>query len=227
MVNLVLLTAKPESGTVLERHYGVSTDTYTWVRFESSTGEFEPWVGIFPNAPVAFFSTAVSIGRGPTALVVACGQGYVVDVFTGAVIRMTPWDYAYSAASVPDRDFVVVANTTEIWGTYEDREQYARLSTPWFTPLDHRAIPTEAESEEYERVALDGIVFETVTAHELRGKVWWPNGWHNFTLDFDTWVVRQEGPVAGAADSFQAIEGRGGYPTSSRYYEWMSQHWLR
>jgi hypothetical protein len=213
MVSLVLLTAKPESGTVLERRYGVSGDTNTWVRFESSTGQFEPWVGVFPNADVAFFSTAVPIGSGPTALVVARGQGYVVNAVTGALIRLTPWDYAYSAASVPDRDFVVVADTTGIWGTYEDREHYAHMLEPWL-------------ADEYDRVALDGIVFEEVTARELRGKVWWPDGWHDFTLDFDTWVVQQRGPVAAAPDSFQAVEGRGGYPTSTRYYEWMSQHWL-
>jgi hypothetical protein len=214
MLNLVLLTVKPESGTILERRYGVSSDTNTWVRFESSTGQFEPWVGVFPNAPVAFFSAAVPMGAGPTALVVARGQGYVVNALTGALIRTTPWDYAYSAVSVPNRDFAVVANTTEIWGTYEDREQYARLLEPWFT------------GEDYERVALDGIVFETVTARELGGKVWWENGWHDFTLDFDTWIVQQKGPVAAGPNSFKAVEGRGGYPTSTRYYEWMSQHWL-
>jgi hypothetical protein len=213
MVNLMLLTAKPEPGSILERRYGVSTDTNTWVRFESTTGQFDPWVGVFPNADVAFFSTAVPFGSGPAALVIARGQGYVVNAFTGALIRTTDWDYAYSAVSVPDREFVVVANTTDIWGTYEDREQYAHELEPWFTGND-------------DRIALDGIVFETVTARELRGKVWYPDGWYDFTLDFETWAVQRRGPVAAAPDSFQAVEGRGGYPTSTRYYEWMSQHWL-
>jgi hypothetical protein len=226
MVNLVLLTTKPEPGTVLERRYGVSDDTNTWVRFESSTGEFEPWVGIFPNAPVAFFSTAVRMGSGPIALVVARGQGYLVNAFTGALIRTTPWDYAYSAVSVPDRDFVVVANTTDIWATYEDRDHYARVLTPWFTPLGGWGNPTQPEPDDYERVALDGIVFETVTAQELRGKVWWPDGWYDFTLKFDSWLVQHQGPVAQAPDAFQAIEGRGGYPTSTQYYQWMAKHWL-
>jgi hypothetical protein len=214
MVNLVLLTAKPEPGSLLERRYGASTDTSIWVRFESTTGQFEPWVGVFPNGPLAFFSAAVPFGSGPAALVVAGGQGFVVNAFTGALIRTTDWDYAYSAVSVPDREFVVVANTTDIWATYEDREQYARMSDP-------------RSATQYDRVALDGIVFETVTARELRGKVWWEDGWYDFTLDFDTWVLQRRGPVAAASDFFQAVEGRGGYPTSTRYYEWMAQHWLR
>ena len=66
------------------------------VRFE--LGDGTEWVGVFGNAEQATYHAAVPFPDDvTTALVIAGGQGYVVDARIGTLLRKTPWSYAYSA----------------------------------------------------------------------------------------------------------------------------------
>ena len=227
MLESRLLTAKPPPGSVPESSFTPSARANTWVRFSDSAGAFEDWVGVFGNAEVAFFSAAVPFADGRHALIVAGGQGYVVDAHSRALVRRTPWSYSYSAWAVPGRAFVMVASNCALWATTIQGERAARLSEPWFTSREKHGQSLSATERDHERVALDGLVFEAVDTTQLRGHAWWPDGWHPFVLDFDTWRLEQSAPVAQTFEAHQAQQGRGGYPTSREYYDWMASHWLR
>jgi hypothetical protein len=224
MILVELLDTKPMSGDYPERYYGRTGRINTWVRFEPSGAD--AWVGVFPNGSVAYYSAAVPFGDGRHVLVIAQGQGYLVDGITGGLVRETPWSYSYSAVTVPDQPFVAVADVRAIWTTSLQSDRYAVLEKPWFTRLDGRGDPMPPTQEDRERVALDGIVFGDVDGRQLAGHVWWPNGWYAFTLEFASWQMIQTGPVASEWDAFQAQPGRGGFPTSQAYYDWMSRYWL-
>lgn len=179
-MRLQILSHPPISGTYRERHYD-AVGPCTWVLFDDEEGE--EWVGVFGSAGLASSSSAVPFGDdlGRTVLVVAQGQGYIIDTATGALIRKTPWDYAYPALTVPERDFVVVADVCEIWATYRDRDVPAIPVEPHFTGDPNR-------------VALDGILFAQATPDELTGKVWDMDGWYSFRLRFDLMRV-ERGPL--------------------------------
>jgi hypothetical protein len=180
-VRTQILPHPPISGTYRERHYD-AVGPCTWVLFDNEEGE--EWVGVFGSEGLASSSSAVPFGDdvGRTVLVVARGQGYIVNAVTGALIRKTPWDYAYPALTVPDRDFVMVADVTEIWATYRDRDVPAIPAEPLF------------DAGAPNRVALDGIVFDQATPDELTGKVWDMDGWYSFRLRFDS-MRAERGPL--------------------------------
>jgi hypothetical protein len=169
-----LLHAPPMSGTVLERHFEVSARKNEWVRFTDDDGA--EWVGVFGSGEISGYSAVVPFAddNGRTVLVVAGGQGYVVDATSGSLLRRTPWDYAQQAMSVPGRDFVLVADTTELWaaGRQEDRLAWRR-EPGWYDA--NQTAPTH-------RVALDGIRFDAVTSNALTGRVWELDGWYAFRL---------------------------------------------
>lgn len=175
-----LLYHPPISSTYCERHYD-AVGICTWVLFEDEAGE--EWVGVFGSAGLASSSAVASFGDdlGRTVLVIARGQGYVVDAVTGELFRKTPWDYSHAVLTVPERDFVVVADVTEIWTTYRDR--------------DVPVVPTESmDLGQPDRVALDSILFDEATRDELTGKLWDMDGWYVFRLQFDSMRV-ERGPL--------------------------------
>ena len=169
-----ILRTPPMSGTFTERRFDVSAHANTWVRFEDDEGN--EWVGVFGRSEHTAFDAVVpfAIDGGRTVLVVAGGQGYVVDAQAGSLVRRTRWFVAEAAVAVPDHDFVLVADATEIWATdrVSDRRAWRR-DHAWYD-FDDGAPAT--------RVALDGIVFDGVTAAELTGKVWEMDGWYAFRL---------------------------------------------
>lgn len=170
-----LLRAPPVSGSVTERHYDVSAQANEWVRFEDDEGR--AWVGVFGSAELSGFDAAVPFpdDGGATVLVIAGGQGYIVDAVSGGLLRKTSWDYACTAVAVPAHDFVFVANTTEIWAAGRVGDRYVtRQDRAWYD-YDKRPVAI--------RVALDGIVFERVTTDELMGRVWEMDGWYAFRVD--------------------------------------------
>ena len=228
MLEAELLTEKSPSGTVTERCYDASAETNTWVRFDDPAVSGTPWVGVFGNAHVAFYSAAIPFDDGRHVLVIARGQGYIVDGHTGRLVRKSPWDYSYSAVAAPGWDFVVVADTHAVWATSLDGDdRRARLVRPWFTRLDRRKQPVDPSDGEHEVVALDGIVFDAVDHDQLLGYAWWPDGWHPLHLNFEDWhMEQQDGPVSPVRDAFSARPGKGGCPTSQEYYEWMARYWL-
>ena len=84
-----LLKHIPISGTVVERHFHPSARSNLWVRFE--LGDGTEWVGVFGNAEQATYHAAVPFAEDvTTALVIAGGQGYVVDARIGTLLRKTP-----------------------------------------------------------------------------------------------------------------------------------------
>lgn len=169
-----LLRTPPVSGTALERHFDVSGRSNTWVRFADDEGN--EWVGVFGSAELAPFEAVVPFADdgGQTVLVIAGGQGYIVNAVSGDLLRRTPWDYAHQAVGVPESGRILVASLTELWATDRVREQHAwRREPPWY---DYDEV-TPAH-----RVALDGIVLDVVTAEMATGKVWEMDGWYDFTL---------------------------------------------
>jgi hypothetical protein len=81
--------------------------------------------------------------------------------------------------AIPDRDFVIAAEYTTI-----------------------AAIGREREVWESERIACDGILLDSTTPEELRGKVWCIGGWYAFTLRFEGWVYNQGEFLTDRWDSF-------------------------
>lgn len=209
-----LLTAVPISGTIQERHYEPSARTNTWVRFTLEDGT--EWVGVFGNAGLAHFSTAVPFvdDQGPVVLVIAQGQGYLVDPSSGALFRKTPWSYAYSAIAVPERPFVLVANSTEIWTTSRDHDTYARSA---------KRLPY---ADNDARVALDGLVFDRVTNEDATGWVWDIDGWYSFRMRCDDLVVHRGSRSTRDDLAVTARFGSGGFPLGDKYAMWMKQFWL-
>ncbi|MFN8669641.1 MAG: hypothetical protein U0164_20805 [Gemmatimonadaceae bacterium] len=173
-MHVELLTTPPISGTVVERHFDVSARKNAWVRFEDDEGAV--WVGVFGSSEPVPFCAVVPFADdgGRTMLIIAGGQGYVVNARSGSLIRRTPWDYAHAAATVPGRDFVLVADATMIWAADRAQDRAA-----W--RLD-RALYDYDETAPAHRLALDGIIFDRVTPNELTGKVWEMNGWYAFRL---------------------------------------------
>ena len=191
----------PVSGTVAERQFRASARANLWVRFEPDDGP--EWVGVFGSAELAQYHAAVLFPDGPpAALVIAGGQGYVVDGGSGTLLRETPWAYAFSAVPVAGRAFVLVADNTRIWATYRDRDIAA-------------VRRDDTRHNDATRLALDGIVFDPPGAASLAGYVWEPEGWYAFTLRYDglafelgDLVTRDWGAIEGSVE-------RGGYPPPS------------
>jgi hypothetical protein len=173
-MHVELLNTPPISGTFTEHHFDVSARANAWVWFEGVDGG--AWVGVFGSSELAPFNAAVQFSDdgGRTVLVIAGGQGYIVDAVSRVLIRRTPWDYAYAAAAVPGRDFVLVADVTEIQAADRARDRLVwRRERAWYD-YDNASPP--------HRVALDGIVLDEVTVDELRGKVWEMEGWYAFRV---------------------------------------------
>jgi hypothetical protein len=171
-MHVELLNTPSISGTVTERHFDVSARANAWVRFEDAEGG--TWVGVFGSSELAPFNAAVQFpdDGGRTVLVIAGGQGYIVDAVSRALIRRTPWDYAHAVAAVPGRDFVLVADATKIRAADRAHDRLVwRRERAWYD-YDNVSPP--------HRVALDGIVFDEVKVDELRGKVWEMEGWYAF-----------------------------------------------
>jgi len=209
-----LLTRVPISGTVLERHYDVVAGSNTWVQFDHPEGE--RWVGVFGNGDVAFYSTAVPFADdgGRTVLVVARGQGYIVDTVTGALRRKTRWNYSYSAVAIPGHGLILVADTTNIWVVGRDEDVDVSARDGFGGPADPH------------RIALDGLVFDEPGVEALTGQAWFPDGWYGFRIPYNT-LVAEVGPLLTRDEvAYQAIPTRGGFPTSNEYYVWMQQFWL-
>lgn len=214
-MNISLLTQQPISGTILERHFSVFRGANLWVRFEDDVEE--PWIGVFGMGDVSPYCAAVPFDDdgGRTVLVVAGGQGYIVDRISGTLLRETGWFYSYSALAPPTRDFVIVADTQHIWACRRDNDD-ARATGPAFL------IPMQ----DIHQVALDGIVFERSTDAELIGFVEYPyrhSRWHRFRLHYDDMHLevgeRVEGDVQGQAPY-------GGYPPRPEYWDQMLRYHL-
>ena len=206
-MDVAVLPAIPLAGTVPERHYDVSAGENAWVRFDD--GEGGEWVGVFGAGGVSPFTAAVPFGDdgGRTVLVIAGGQGYVVDAATGELRRRTPWDYSYAAAPPPGRDFVLVADTTRIWAVRRDADVPAASAVRHEFDIEAEHDPSAPAT----RVALDGVVFDAPGPDALTGKAWQMDGWYAFRLRYDGLVVEPGPRVAAEWGAVTADPARGGF----------------
>jgi len=210
VITATLLDTKPVSGSIVERHFGRPSSTCTWVQV--CPADADPWIGVFADAEVAYFSGVAVLPQVDAIVVVARGQGYVINATSGTLLRTTSWSYAYSLIAAPGHDFAVAADTCAIWAVGLEADTTATLQTPWWQGED--------------RIALDGIVFEEISSRTLVGKAWLPDGWHPFELSLDTLEVQLGGVASKEWNAYYATPGGGGFPTPQAYYDWMSQYWL-
>jgi hypothetical protein len=165
-MHIRVLPRPPISGSIREHQFDARGDC-TWVEFELDDGT--TWAGAFGEGRITKqHRAAVPFADGRTVLVIAGGQGYVVDVERCTLNYRTKCDFWDSALAVPERDFVIAAEFTTA-----------------------TVIGRERELWKSERIALDGIILDSSTPAELRGKVWQVDGWHAFTLRYDGFVYEQ------------------------------------
>jgi hypothetical protein len=221
MISANLMTEKPESGKYLELSFN-SQRTNAWVLF--SEEGLSPWIGIFGQGRHSLFSGIARFYGSDIFLIIADGQGYIFNARDKRLIRQTSWDYCYSCYTVPNRSFVLVADTQEVWACSVDNDVFARarVEETWVTPLDkhNNRIPTDAE--EYYRIALDGIVFENVTDTLVSGKAWEGQDWHSFVIDLrnmnaivEVKIIFRNGCIYGATRCWR-------YPLSQDYINKMA-----
>src|SRR5262245_55937369 len=132
-MHVELLQTIPISGSIPERHFEVSAGSNAWAKFTDESGV--EWVGGFGSGEGSRFHTVVRFADdgGRTVLVIAGGQGYVVDAASGDLIRRTPWHYSKAAIAIPERGFVVVADDTQIWATSRRDDRGAwRREPAWY-----------------------------------------------------------------------------------------------
>jgi len=193
-MNVELLRTIPTSGSVDERHFSVSAGANAWVKFSDDSGL--EWVGVFGSGEASRFEAAIPFDDdgGKTVLIVAGGRGYVVDAHSMQLIRRTTRDYIRAAISVPGRDFVIIADWTEMRsvGRESDRRVWRR-EPAWYS---------YGGSEDSHRLALDGIVFEAATRDEVHGRVWDGDGWYAFRLNVSDLEFIRESLITADWDAF-------------------------
>lgn len=178
-MRIELLKTIPISGTVRERHFDVSGGANAWVAFDHEDGT--EWVGVFGAESQFQLYAAIPFGDDAenTALVVAGGQGYIVDLRSGELVRRTPWSHAQSAITIPDRPFVLVADDIRAWATSRTKD----ATTVWRRT---RANYDTSDENPSRRLALNGIIFERATNETVFGRVWDVEGWHECLIDVAT-----------------------------------------
>jgi len=156
-----LLRSRPISGKYHERWYDARGNCAS-VLFEDN--EYQEWVGVFGKGGLVGFSVSIPFSTGSAAVVVAGGQGYVVDVNSGELKYRTTCDCLVGASAIPNRDLVIACDHTNLY-----------------------ALTSTEQIWQSERVALDGIRFEHATREQISGSVCFPDGWHAFTLHYADW----------------------------------------
>jgi hypothetical protein len=220
-----LMTEKPISGEYLERQYMCSTGTNTWVLFSGAC--LTPWVGVFGNGVAGYFSCIAQFYGTNVFLIIASGQGYIINATDGRLLRRTKWDYSYSCLTVPERSFILVADNSKVWACYLEKDVFATVKKPWFTSFDESGKRLPPEPREFCQIALDGLVFDNLTDNKLLGKAWWLSGWYDFQIDLkDMKASIGKELVNSQWDAFEALPGRGGFPLSKEYIKHMSAYRL-
>jgi hypothetical protein len=225
MASATLLTKKPMSGEYLERQFSCSARKNAWVIFSGE--DFKPWIGVFGTGDVSFFCGTAQFYGTNIFLIIAGGQGYIVDVKEGQLLRRTSWDYSYSCITVPKRPFVLVADNIGVWACYIDKDIDAIVGKRSVIDFDRFGAKLPPPPPEDDRIALDGIVFDTVSDAFLSGKAWWSIAWCNFRIDLnDMSTVIEKKILTSQWDAFLARPEIGGFPYSKDYSKHMSAYLL-
>jgi hypothetical protein len=145
-----------------------------YARFRFFTAEGESWAGAFAGTGINNNTFARSFGPAGDVLVVARGQGYVVNVPRRA-LRFTaepcPGDYLFDARAVPGRDLIVACSCDCLCAYSSEGEQWVG-----------------------EDFGGDGVGLGEVTETEVSGWHWQPGaGWYGFSLLVDGFRLRRGG----------------------------------
>ena len=196
-----ILSKPPISGTVVERHFNVSAASNLWVKFMDPEGD--EWVGVFGNG-ITRFEAVVPFGDDPegAVLVIAGGQGYIIDLSSRTLVRQTRWDDADHAISVPQHAYVVVARTIRVVAVGRaDERDVIRTEMGWY---DY-----QGESGPTRRIALDGVIFTAASTTQIEGRLWDGDGWYAFTLTLPQLTVTRERLLAHEWEAFGTIPPAG------------------
>jgi hypothetical protein len=189
-MNVEILQELPISGSIDERAFFV-TNTNTWVRFED--GEGVEWVGVFGGAGEAGFNAAAPFpsDNGRTVLVIATGQGYVIDTASRSLIRRTSSSRLCAVSAAPGHDFVLVADDWSIWAVDRIHERQA-------TWAEEQAVvnPFDGVRRVRQALAIDGFVFDSVTSEALLGRALVMEGPQPFALSLPDLRYTLQGPFS-------------------------------
>ena len=143
-------------------------DAPSYARFRFFSAEGKSWIGAFAATGINNNTLARSFGSAGDVLVVAGGQGYVVNI-PQQVLRFIaedlPGEYLFDARSIPGRDLIVACSCTDLCA-------YSSQGEEWV-------------SEDFSNS--DGIGLGEVSEREISGWHWQPgHGWFGFTLLVDS-----------------------------------------
>lgn len=158
-MNAKLLENRPLSGTFPEQWYEAMGEC-TFVLFEDL--DYVEWLGVFGNGGITKYSAAIQFLNTTSVLVIAQGEGYVVDNQTKKLIYKTKCDYIVNAVQIPARDLVFACDFTNLYA-FSSKEQI------W-------------QSDD---IASDGIELGKVTGGFVHGKAWQYSQWYSFTVKVD------------------------------------------
>jgi len=156
MLRARVLDVPPVSGSVPEAWFSALGNA-TWVLFETDAAD--TWAGVFGQGDFGG-NLVILFADGETALVLAKGKVYVVDTARRACMFQAAHNLL-SAVSVPERDFVIVADSFSV-------SAVNRAGVLWQIEL-----------------ADDGIILDEAGPDEVHGKAWQVDGWYAFTLRYD------------------------------------------
>src|SRR6202521_3566036 len=107
----VLATA-PVSGSVAE-HWFEESDGDTWFKFQTDDGV--EWAGLFRDARLVPEKNAVEFWDGRSVLINAGGAGYVLDISSASLLYKPDVPPLVAAMPVPERDFVIARDFTNVY----------------------------------------------------------------------------------------------------------------
>jgi hypothetical protein len=153
----------PLSGSVPERWYDAH-GSCIWVRF-APEGQPE-WAGVFGRGLNGGYIQAVPFADRRTAMVIAGGQGYIIDAHTGELLHKTDHDLFCDAITIPFHDFVIACDYTQLFAV-------SRLGVIWQSP----------------RLALDEIKLDYAMQRTMSGQAMHLDGWQDFWLTYQAWQL--------------------------------------
>lgn len=158
-MNAKLLEKRPFSGTFPEQWYEAIGEC-TFVLFENL--DYVEWLGIFGNGGITKYSAAIQFPNSTSVLVIAHGEGYVVDNQTKKLRYKTNCDYIVSAIQVPDRDLIFACDFTKLY-----------------------AFSSEEQIWQSDKIASDSIELGKISGGYVHGKAWQYSQWKSFTVKID------------------------------------------
>ena len=106
-LTLEILKTPTLSGDYEEHNFSTSGNTL-WVKFTDD--EYLEWCGVFGLGIKSIYSFVVRIPRKPEFLIIAGGQGYIVNVNTRELVAKTEWDDIQSIIYNEEEDVFVVTD---------------------------------------------------------------------------------------------------------------------